>query len=98
MRRRAPAPLSDVLRQAVGEVAPDTLLARVQALWPGVAGAAVAAESAPASEREGTVTVECSGAVWAQELTLLAPELVGRLNAALEGLQVRSLRFVVKGP
>ena len=98
MRRRAPAPFSDVLRQAVGEVAPDTLLARVQALWPDVAGAAVAAESAPASEREGTITVECSGAVWAHELTLLAPELVGRLNARLEGIQVRSLRFVVKEP
>jgi predicted nucleic acid-binding Zn ribbon protein len=98
MRRRAPEQLADVLRDAVGEVAPDTLLARVQALWQEVAGAAIAAESAPASEREGTVTVECSGAVWAQELTLLAPDLVGRLNARLEGLQVRSLRFVVREP
>ena len=95
-RRRAPEPLADVLRDAVARAAPDTLLARVQALWPEVAGAAIAAESAPASEREGTVTVECSGAVWAQELTLLGGDLVGRLNARLEGLQVRSLRFKVK--
>ena len=98
MRRRAPEPFSAALRDAVGQAAPDTLLARVQALWPEVAGAAVAAESAPASEREGTVTVECTGAVWAQELTLLAPELVGGLNRRLEGLQVRSLRFKVKAP
>ena len=96
MRRRAPEPFSDILRDAVGQVAPDTLLARVQALWPEVAGAAIAAESAPSSEHEGTVTVECSAGVWAQELTLLAPDLVGRLNARLEGFQVRSLRFVVK--
>jgi predicted nucleic acid-binding Zn ribbon protein len=98
MRRRAPEPLSDVLRDAVGEAAPDTLLARVQALWAEAAGAAIAAESAPASEREGVVTVECSGGAWAQELTLLEGDLVGRLNARLEGLQVRSLRFVVRTP
>ena len=98
MRRRAPEPFADVLREAVAGSAPDTLLARVQALWPEVAGAAIAAESAPASEREGTVTVDCSGAVWAQELSLLEGDLRGRLNARLEALQVRSLRFRVKTP
>jgi predicted nucleic acid-binding Zn ribbon protein len=98
MRRRAPEPFSEVVRDAVGAAAPDTLLARVQALWPEVAGAAIAAEAAPASEREGTVKVDCSAGVWAQELTLLEGDLRGRLNARLEGLQVRSLRFVVKTP
>jgi predicted nucleic acid-binding Zn ribbon protein len=98
MRRRAPSPIADVLREAVGQVAPDTLLARVQALWAEVAGPAIAAESAPSAEREGTVTVECSGSVWAQELALLGPDLVGRLNASLRGQMVRSLRFVVKAP
>ena len=98
MRRRAPEPFAGVLRDAVAGAAPDTLLARVQALWMEVAGAAVAAESAPASEREGTIKVECSAAVWAQELTLLEGDLRTRLNARLEGAQVRGLRFVVKTP
>jgi predicted nucleic acid-binding Zn ribbon protein len=98
VRRRSPEPFSDVLKQAVAGAAPDTLLARVQGLWAEVAGAAIAAESAPRSEREGAVTVECSGAVWAQELTLLGPDLVERLNARMDGLQVRSLRFVVGKP
>jgi predicted nucleic acid-binding Zn ribbon protein len=98
MRRRAPEPFADVLRDAVAGAAPDTLLARVQAVWPEVAGAAIAAESSPAGEREGTVTIECSGAVWAQELTLLEADLVGRLNARLKPVQVRSLRFNVKTP
>jgi predicted nucleic acid-binding Zn ribbon protein len=96
MRRRAPTTLSDVLKRAVSQAAPDTVLARVQALWPEVAGAAIAAEATPSAEREGTVTVECSGSVWAQELALLGPDLVGRLNASLEGASVRSLRFIVK--
>lgn len=90
--------MSDVLKAAVAAAAPDTVLARVQAVWPEVAGAAIAAESAPSGERGGTVTVECSGSVWAQELALLAPELVPRLNATLKGSAVRSLRFVVKAP
>ena len=98
MRRRAPEPFADGLRDAVGGAAPDTLLARVQALWPEVAGTAIAAESAPSGEREGTVTIDCSGAVWAQELTLLEADLRERLNARLEGQKARSLRFIVKTP
>jgi predicted nucleic acid-binding Zn ribbon protein len=98
MRRRAPAPIAEVLKQAVADAAPDTVLARVQAAWPEAVGAAIAAEATPASEREGTVTVECSGSVWAQELALLAPDLLGRLNAALGGAAVRALRFAVKTP
>jgi predicted nucleic acid-binding Zn ribbon protein len=98
MRRRAPEPFADALRDAVAGAAPDTLLARVQAVWPEVAGTAIAAETSAASEREGTVTIECSGAVWAQELTLLGADLVARLNARLEPAQVRALRFKVKTP
>lgn len=97
-RRRGPEPLADALRDAVAGAAPDTLLARVQAVWPEVAGVAIATEAGPASEREGTVTIECSGAIWAQELTLLEADLVARLNARLEPVQVRSLRFKVKTP
>jgi predicted nucleic acid-binding Zn ribbon protein len=98
MRRRGPEPFAQVLRDAVSGAAPDTLLARVQALWPEVAGQAIATETAPAGEREGTVTIDCSGAVWAQELTLLEVDLRERLNGRLGGLQVRLLRFNVKTP
>src|SRR3954454_7114197 len=97
-RRRAPEPFADALRDAVAGGAAATLLGRAAGLGQEAAGAAVAAESAPASEREGTVTVECSGAVWAQELTLLETDLRERMNARLEGVQVRSLRFKVKSP
>ena len=97
-RRRAPSPLAEILPEAVAGAAPDTLLGRMQAAWPRVAGAAIAAEAAPVAEHEGTVTVECSGAVWAHELELLGPDLVGRLRASSEGAALRRLRFVVKAP
>jgi predicted nucleic acid-binding Zn ribbon protein len=98
MRRRAPAPIAEVLRRAVAGAAPDTLLARVQAAWAGAVGEVIAAEAQPAEEREGTIKVECSGSVWAHELELLGPDLVARLNASLGGPAVRRLRFVVKAP
>lgn len=99
MRRRAPRPLRLALDLAVRDAQPATLLARVQAAWPDVAGPVMAAEATPASEREGVVTVACSGAVWAQELELLGPDLLARLAAhdALSGAaRVDRLRFVVR--
>lgn len=83
-------------------LAPATTLARVQGVWDAAAGSAVAAETEPTSERDGVVTVSCSSAVWAQELTLLEPDIRGRLNAALGGSPtpsaVRGLRFVAARP
>jgi predicted nucleic acid-binding Zn ribbon protein len=98
MRRRAPAPIADVLRDAVAGAAPQTVLARVQVAWAGAVGDVIAAEAQPAEEREGTIKVECSGSVWAHELELLAPDLIARLNTSLGSPAVRRLRFVVKAP
>ena len=98
MRRAAPRPIGAALEGYTREAAPATLLARVQAHWPEVAGEVVAAEAQPASERAGTVTFSCSSGVWANELDLLAAELAGRLNAALAdeaGEPVKALRFRV---
>ena len=56
----------------------------MQLVWPDVAGSAIAAEATPVAERDGVLTVSCRSAVWAQELDLLAPDLIGRLNERLE--------------
>jgi predicted nucleic acid-binding Zn ribbon protein len=94
MRRLAPRPLSAALDRFVPGLAPPSNLARVQAVWADVAGAAVRGEAEPVSERAGTVTFECRSAVWAQELDLLSEDLRERLNEALGGPSVRQLRFV----
>ena len=96
MSRRRPQRLGDALGTVRSEAAPATLLAAVQSAWAGVAGAAVAAQAEPVSERAGIVTVACRSATWAQELDLLGPELIGRLNKALEAAgagRVERLRF-----
>ena len=98
MRRPGPRPLAAALGQTLERAAPATLLARVQAAWADAVGEAVAAEAEPVSERGGTVTVACRSAVWANELELMAPEVLARLNGALGdpvGGPVEGLRFRV---
>jgi predicted nucleic acid-binding Zn ribbon protein len=99
VRRPAPRPLGVALDRALRGAQPATLLARVQAAWPEAAGQVLAAEATPVAERDGVVTVACSGAVWAQELELLGADLLDRLatHAALSGGgRVVRLRFVVR--
>ncbi len=91
-RRRSPRPLAFALEGLTARLAPATLLAEVQRAWPDAAGAAFAGATEPVSERDGTVTVACVSAVWAQELDLLSEPVLERLNAALGRPAVRRLR------
>jgi Dna[CI] antecedent, DciA len=83
MRRPALRPLAFALAEVAATAAPATLLARVQTAWPQTAGAALAAAAKPVAERDGVVTMACESAVWAQELELLAPDLLDHLNERL---------------
>jgi predicted nucleic acid-binding Zn ribbon protein len=99
MRRPAPRPLQTALEQALPEVRPPGLLAEVQAVWSDVAGDVVARSARPVAERDGTVTLACESAVWAQELELLAGDLSARLNERLTQGTVARLRPVAgSGP
>jgi predicted nucleic acid-binding Zn ribbon protein len=49
----------------------------------------------PSSEREGTLTIECADAVWAQELDLMQEGLLERLRDAVGEQAPRALRFRV---
>ena len=102
MRRVGPRPLTAALEQVARDSAPATTLARVQACWDEVAGAAVAGEARPASEQGGILTLRCESAVWAPELELLSGDLLKRLNEALSepsgSAPLKGLRFRVGGP
>ena len=91
--RRAPRRAAGAVTALIDGLAPASGLAAIQRVWPQAAGELVGAQAHPTAEREGVVTVTCSSSVWAQELTLMAPELAGRLNDALGGENVRELRF-----
>ena len=95
--RRAPMPLAGAVQRLAGELEPVTPLAAIQRAWPHAVGTAVAAEAQPVAERGGVVTVQCRSSVWAHELTLLAPDLVDKLNAALGDARVTELRCTAAG-
>jgi predicted nucleic acid-binding Zn ribbon protein len=97
VRRLAPRPLALARDDLRVRLAPATPLAAVQRAWADAVGPAVAAEATPVAERDGIVTVSCRSGVWAQELDLLAPDVVERLNAALERPLVRGLRCTATG-
>ena len=92
-RRRAPARAGGAIATLVDGLAPASGLAALQRVWPQAVGEALAAQAHPSAERDGVVTVTCSSSVWAQELTLMGPELAARLNGALRSEFVRELRF-----
>jgi predicted nucleic acid-binding Zn ribbon protein len=102
MRRNAPRPVGLALANVTKAIEPLSLVARVQRVWPEVAGELIAAEARPVSESAGTVRVGCRSAVWAQELELLSPDLVNRLNEALGASAdlpfIKALRFSVESP
>jgi predicted nucleic acid-binding Zn ribbon protein len=90
--RTAPRPLAAALESLTSALAPATTLARVQEIWERAAGPAIAAAARPTAEHRGVLTVTCAASVWAQELDLMAGELVPRLNAAVGEDVLRELR------
>ena len=92
MGRRAPRPANLAIQDLADRLAPQTLLAQVQRLWPEVVGETIAAEATPTGDRGGTLQITCRSAVWAQELDLMGPDLVARLNVAIGADLVVALR------
>jgi predicted nucleic acid-binding Zn ribbon protein len=93
MRRRAPRSLAFALERVTAGLEPATTLARVQGCWAEAVGDVVSSEATPVSERDGVVSIVCRSSVWAQELELLGPELLDKVNAALGERAVAQLRF-----
>jgi predicted nucleic acid-binding Zn ribbon protein len=94
-RRRAPRPATAAFQAALRGAAPRTPLAAVQAGWAKAVGDRLAAVAVPVAEREGTMTIECVDAVWAQELDLMQATLLERLREEVGEMAPQALRFRV---
>jgi predicted nucleic acid-binding Zn ribbon protein len=97
-RRRSPRQLGLAVDHLRDELAPQTLFADVQRVWRAAVGDVIAGEAQPTGERGGTVVVSCSASVWAQELDLMGPTIIERLNEALGAQRVTRLRCVATPP
>lgn len=92
-RSPSPKPIGAVLDEVRRDLAPETPLASVQTLWDRTVGDRIAAVTEVVEERDGVVTVECSSAVWAQELELMSPRIIARLRDELGDAAPEKLRF-----
>jgi hypothetical protein len=88
--------LGDVLGVALPESAGRVSdVAAIARRWPEAVGEAIAREAWPARlTPDGELVVHASGAVWASELSLLARQLQGRLEA-VGVVPAPTLRFTV---
>ncbi len=92
MKRSSPRAMGGAITALAEGLAPQTPLAALQRIWEQTVGELVAAQAEPTAAHDGVVVVTCSSAVWAQELDLIADDLIERLNSALGGGAVRALR------
>ncbi len=95
--RSSPRSMQTALTALADDLAPETLLGTIQRAWPAVVGPSIAAQAQPTAERGGVVTVSCAASVWAQELDLMAPQILTRLNQVLPSGGVLRLRCVAVG-
>ena len=93
MGRFAPRAAAEAIRAARDRAAPQTPLAAAQAVWAEVVGPAMAAATEPVSERRGEITVRCESTVWAQELEMMAEQVLEKLRRRLGEAAPASLRF-----
>ena len=98
MRRPAPRPLSYAIEAAVGKLAPQTPLARVQAVWSEAVGDVNAAHGTPVRLAAGRLTVYCEHSGWAENLQLLGLEIARRLNDGIGEDIVREIRCTARRP
>jgi predicted nucleic acid-binding Zn ribbon protein len=98
MRRPGPRPLSHAIEAAVGALAPQTPLARVQSVWSEAVGERNAAQGTPVRLAAGRLTVYCEHAGWAENLQLLGLEIARRLNERMGEDIVREIRCTARRP
>jgi predicted nucleic acid-binding Zn ribbon protein len=92
LNRRDPRRIGSAIATLTDSLEPMTLLAAVQRAWPDAVGETIAAVAHPTGAREGTVIVTCESSVWAQELELMGPEIVAKLNRLVDGAPVAGVR------
>jgi predicted nucleic acid-binding Zn ribbon protein len=88
-------PLADVLQRVTGEGGLARGL-REQAVlqgWPQIVGAVNARHSRALGFKDGVLWIQTESSVWAQELSLLRPQIQKALERSLGEGSVREIRF-----
>ncbi|GAB4279663.1 MAG: hypothetical protein Kow0056_13130 [Coriobacteriia bacterium] len=88
-------PLRDLIEEVAERLDPGKAryALRIESVWPEVAGKAIADKTKSLRFKDERLTVVVASAAWANELSLMGPELVRRLNDTLGETVVREIRF-----
>jgi predicted nucleic acid-binding Zn ribbon protein len=66
--------------------------------WEDIVGEQIAAHTRPSSLRDGTLVVTVDDPAWATQLRFLESDLLARVRAALDGVEVASVTVRVRRP
>jgi predicted nucleic acid-binding Zn ribbon protein len=97
--KRPPASLADALASYLKRsgFAKRIQQAGVIETWPELVGPQIAAVTAPESVTpDGVMRVRVATAAWANELSLMTPRILARINAGRQG-RVKEIRWVSGG-
>src|SRR5258706_3008396 len=88
--------LRHLLRGALGAAGLQTTsdVWQLAEVWTAALGARIASKATPVRLVRGELVVAVAEAVWRQELALLAPQIVTRLNQAVGRDVVQRLRLI----
>ena len=91
-RRSEPTALGDLVPAVFGRTNGAIMVSVVSAVWERVMPPRVVKNASPTRLRGGVLHVETTTSAWAQEVTLMAPTLLGKLRLAMPALEIESLR------
>lgn len=96
LKKSQPTSIADVMAKLLAQKGMTERLAQVSAMddWSQVVGAQIASVTEPLSiSADGTLWVRVKTAAWMNELSLLTPTLLKRLNDVPTRQPVKQLRF-----
>jgi predicted nucleic acid-binding Zn ribbon protein len=96
VKKSQPTSIADVMAKMLEQKGMTERIAQVSAMddWPQMVGAQIASVTEPLSiSADGTLWVRVTTAAWMNELSLLAPTLLKRLNDSPGRQPVKQLRF-----
>jgi predicted nucleic acid-binding Zn ribbon protein len=96
-RKRRPATVGDVLASVLQSSGLTERVAQAGIFpeWPRLVGGQIASVTEPvALQQDGTLVVMVTTHAWMQELSLLEPQLLTRINHDAARLPVKKLRWI----
>ena len=97
-RKRAPVTVREALDSYLARSGLGRRLAQAQVIpeWPRLVGPQIAAVTAPESvSPDGTLFVRVATSAWMNELQLMAPEIMARVNAGRGAGRIKTIRWLL---